>query len=491
MEKDIVVINKRLFRETRTIEVSGDIIVPDIKPDIVSVINTNGLGYLYKEDTQSGRVRVDGNLDTYIVYLADNGETRSIQNTFTFSESMESNNLKENSFLKHEVVVESVEAKVLNERKLSISGKVRIKLEAFEKEDVEIQNSMELDNLEVLKENCEVKSLMEVNRIKTSIKEDIAVDNTLEVAEILKVDIDIKNIENKISYNKVLAKADADVRIIFLTEDNKIGLAKAEIPVMSFIDINGITENDICDVNYSIRNMIFKVNSKEMHSINAQVEFDVSCEAYRTKSLEVIEDMYSTRNNIDFTRRDIQVQLAQSETSQTITMNEKVLVEDVLNILDVNSQVRVVNVNRTGNYYNHECELNLDFYYEADNRNGLNVKSATIPFMVKFEGEERSLEFKISKKQFTISNENVDCDIEIFAKQVDSSLKRISIMDNVEVTPLEEEKEYKMFMYFVKAGDSIWSIAKRFKVCMDDIIKLNNLQEPSKIDIGQRLYIMR
>ncbi len=226
MEKDIVVINKRLFRETRTIEVSGDIIVPDIKPDIVSVINTNGLGYLYKEDTQSGRVRVDGNLDTYIVYLADNGETRSIQNTFTFSESMESNNLKENSFLKHEVVVESVEAKVLNERKLSISGKVRIKLEAFEKEDVEIQNSMELDNLEVLKENCEVKSLIEVNRIKTSIKEDIAVDNTLEVAEILKVDIDIKNIENKISYNKVLAKADADVRVIFLTEDNKIGLAK-------------------------------------------------------------------------------------------------------------------------------------------------------------------------------------------------------------------------------------------------------------------------
>ncbi len=260
---------------------------------------------------------------------------------------------------------------------------------------------------------------------------------------------------------------------------------------MSFIDIANITDNDICDVNYSIRNMLFKPNSKEMHSINAQVEFDVSCEAYRTKSLEVIEDMYSTRNNIDFTRRDIQVQLAQSETSQTITMNEKVLVEDVLNILEVNSQVRVVNVNRTGNYYNHECELNLDFYYEADNRNGLNVKSATIPFMVKFEGEERSLEFKISKKQFTISNENVDCDIEIFAKQVDSSLKRISIMDNVEVTPLEEENEYKMFMYFVKAGDSIWSIAKRFKVCMDDIIKLNNLQEPSKIDIGQRLYIMR
>lgn len=491
MEKDIVVINKRLFRETKTVEVNGDIIVPDIKPDIVSIINTNGIGYVYKEDAQTGRVRLDGNLDTYIVYLADNGETRSIQNTLTFSESMEDNNLKEGLFLKHEVVLESVEAKVLNERKISISGRVSIKVEAFEKEEVEIQNNLDTQNCEVLKENCEVKSLIEVNRIKTSIKEDIAVDNTLEVAEILKVDIDVKNLENKISYNKVLAKADADVRIIFLTEDNKIGMAKSEIPVMSFIDINSITENDICDVNYSVRNMIFKVNSKEMHSISAQIEFDVSCEAYRTKSLEIIEDMYSTRNNINFTRRDIQVQLAQSEISQTINMNEKVQVEDVLNILDVNAQVRVVNVNRSGNYYNHECELRLDFYYEADNRNGLNVKNTTIPFMVKFEGEERSLDFRITKKQFTISNENVDCDMEIFVKQVDSSLKKISIMDNVEITPLEEENEYKMFMYFVKAGDSIWSIAKRFKVCMDDIIRLNNLQDPNKIDVGQRLYIMR
>ena len=68
MEKNIVVINKRLFSETKTIEVNGDIIVPDIKPDIVSVINTNGIGYVYKEDLNTGRVRVDGNIDTYIVY---------------------------------------------------------------------------------------------------------------------------------------------------------------------------------------------------------------------------------------------------------------------------------------------------------------------------------------------------------------------------------------------------------------------------------------
>lgn len=492
MEKNIVVINKKVLSETRTIEVNGDIIVPDIKPDIVSIINTNGIGYVYKEESNTGRVRVDGNLDTYIVYLADNGETRSIQNTLTFSESMEGSNIKETSYLKHQVELETIEAKVLNERKISISGKVRIKVEAFEKEEIEIPSALEnLENVEVLKENCEIKSLIEVNKIKTSIKEDIAIDNSYEAVEILKTDIQIKNFENKISYNKVLAKADAEVKIIFLTEDNKIGLANAEIPIMSFIDINNITDNDICDINYSIRNMLFKVNSKEMHSISCQIDFDIFCEAYQIKSLEIVEDMYGVKNNIDFTRRDIQVEIARSEENQTINMNERVLVEDVLNILDVNHRVDVIGSTKVGSYFNYECELKLEFYYEADNRNGLNVKNINLPFMVKFEGEEKNLQFSITKKQFTISNENVDCEVEILAKQVDSCLKKISIMDNIEVSPLEEENEYKMFMYFVKPGDSIWKIAKKFKVPMCDIAKLNNIEDMNKIDVGQRLYIMR
>ena len=87
MERNTVTINRKTASNTKVVEVSGDIIVPDIKPDIVNIINTNGIAYIYKEDISTGRVRIDGNIDTYIVYLADNGETRSIQHTLTISEN--------------------------------------------------------------------------------------------------------------------------------------------------------------------------------------------------------------------------------------------------------------------------------------------------------------------------------------------------------------------------------------------------------------------
>ena len=110
MEKNTVVINKKTASNTKKIEVNGDIIVPDIKPDIVSIIDTNGIAYIYKEEISSGRIRVDGNIDAYVIYLSDSGETRSIQTTLNLIESIEDSNITEKSFSKEKVSLENVPA---------------------------------------------------------------------------------------------------------------------------------------------------------------------------------------------------------------------------------------------------------------------------------------------------------------------------------------------------------------------------------------------
>lgn len=491
MEKNTVVINKKTATNTKIVEINGDVIVPDIKPDIVNIINTNGIAYIYKEDISTGRVRIDGNIDTHIVYLADNGETRSIQTTLSLAESIEDSEITENSFAKQKIVLETIDSKVLNERKISIKAMVKIKSEIYEKSEIEIASDFnEIENVEKLKETIDIKSIVGRNRVKTSIKEDISVDNSYEVSEILKSDVEITNLENKISFNKVLAKADAIVKVVFLAEDGRISVASSTIPIMSFIDMDKITDKNVCNVEYYIRNMLFKANSKEMHSISCQIDFDVTCEAFEDRVIDVIQDMYGTKNEIEFNKKAIEVQTNKPEKIENVNINERIQVEDIMNIFDVNCCPKIVNTSKSGNFYNHECELNLNIYYEADNRNGLNVKDVTLPFMVKTECEE-GIEFNIDKKQFTISGENVDCDVNLSFKENNNDLKTISIIDNVVTKECEEDSDYKMFMYFVKPGDTIWNIAKKFKVCMSDIMKINDIENPSKINIGDRLYILR
>lgn len=480
MEKNIIVINKKIATTTKSLEVTGDIIVPDIKPDIVNIINTNGIPYIYKEDISNGRLRIEGNIDTYVVYLADNGETRSIQTTLTFSDSVEETNIKDSCFSKQLLSLEILEAKVLNERKINIRANVKVKSEIFEKTQVEITTAFdEVQGIEELKETLIIKSLVGGNKIKTSIKEDISVDSSFSVAEILKTDIEVNNLENKISYNKVLAKADAVVKVVFLSEDGRIGMASSSIPIMSFIDIEKVQEGQECQLDYMIRNMLFKVNSKEKKSITCQVDFEVMCNVYESKTIDVIQDMYGIKENVEFTKKDMMVQISESISKERVSVNENVIVEDILNILDVNTKVRKVSSTKSGNSFNCECETILNIFYEADNRNGLNVKEITLPFMVKT--EEEDIDFEIANKNFTVSNENVNCELEILIKRADDCMKKITVIDNITISEFEDGDDYKMFMYLVKPGDSIWKIAKHFKVCINDLIRINNLENPDKL----------
>ena len=48
-----------------------------------------------------------------------------------------------------------------------------------------------------------------------------------------------------------------------------------------------------------------------------------------------------------------------------------------------------------------------------------------------------------------------------------------------------------MYMYIVKKGDNLWSIAKKYKTTVDKIANVNNILDENKIDIGQKLLIIR
>ena len=113
-----------------------------------------------------------------------------------------------------------------------------------------------------------------------------------------------------------------------------------------------------------------------------------------------------------------------------------------------------------------------------------------MPFVVRLENDD-DIEFEITRKEFTVSNEIVSCDMEIMAKRETESVRSINIIENVECKECKDDLDYKMCIYFVKPGDTIWEIAKEFKVCMKNILAANNLETPDRIKVGDRLYIMK
>lgn len=488
MEKSKIVINKKLVEKEKTVEIYGDIIVPDIKPDIVNIINSNANTYIYKKEVNESKVRLDGNIDAFVIYLADSGETRSIQTTLNFSEILEDSQIITTMKARENVNLVTIESKILNERKISIRAEISLKIEMWENEEIEFINNIdeELD-IQKLEEKLTVKSCVGENSNKTSIKENIKANTECKIAEILKTDIELCNLENKISYNKILAKADANIRILYLSEENKIEKIESSIPVMTFIEIENVSDTNICETEYNIRNMLYKIDAKDMNCIETQIEYEVNCIAYENKEIDIIQDMYSTKRNITFNKKEATLKLSNEEECKKIKIDERVLVEDISTIYDVNCTPVITNKNSS----NYEGEVCLDILFEADNRNGLNFQQVKIPFVFKSDIEVRNSDLNLLDKQFTVNNEYVNCSLIINIKDNEKNIKNINIIENIETQDIEDDCEYKMVVYFVKKGDTIWNIAKKFKVYSKNILKANNLEENCKLNVGDRLYIMK
>lgn len=123
----------------------------------------------------------------------------------------------------------------------------------------------------------------------------------------MKTDLRITNRDTKISYNKVLIKSDLQVKIIYLTEENRINMKEATIPIVGFVDLPNISEEHNCNVKYEMKNVIIKPNNVEEHSIYIEAEIDVYCEAYENRNLQMIQDLYSPTRSLNFRQKQVKV----------------------------------------------------------------------------------------------------------------------------------------------------------------------------------------
>ena len=497
--KESLAVNKLVGVKSEVVLVEGDMIVPDSKPDILNAICTSGVVCVYKKEVLEGKVRIDGNINTYIMYMADDekDKVRGISTTLDFSENIQIANANENMTCKVETKLKNIESKVINGRKVGVKAAIEVEVKVYSNETIAIVNSIpEADGIQTLQESLMVNSLVGMGENKIFAKDTININNEDNLAEILKVNTCIVNKDVKISYNKILTKADAEVKIMYLTEDNRIGTVTARVPVVGFIDISDVTEENICDVNYEIRNIVIKPNSVEEHSIYVEIEVGVSAACYEEKEISLIQDLYSPIENLEFNQRKITTMRERESNRDVLQIRERVTLEGIgdKNIIDVDVIPRIEKEHKKENKIIYEGELELNFIL-SNSELQVDTRTAKIPFDYSVEKEnaqdlESSMEMQVINQDFIVQDGGVvTCNIDLQMNMDSYRTSNLNVIDEIEANGEREEEDYSIIMYIVKKGDSLWKIAKAFGSTVEDIARTNGIEDENLIMPGQKLFI--
>ncbi|MBO5005384.1 MAG: LysM peptidoglycan-binding domain-containing protein [Clostridia bacterium] len=191
-------------------------------------------------------------------------------------------------------------------------------------------------------------------------------------------------------------------------------------------------------------------------------------------------------------------------------MQEKRLIKDVCNIrekqvipevrnekiYDVDIRPRIIKQNILNDRIIFEGELNVNFLYSNSNTSVIETKNIVIPFNHNMNCEGINQNSKLDVKMEIGTKDVIIMPDESIELKIDVNLL-IDIFKSVEINiindmKIEENKDneiYSIIIYFVKPGDTLWKIAKKFRSTVENIVKINDIEDENKIYPGQQLFI--
>ena len=97
---------------------------------------------------------------------------------------------------------------------------------------------------------------------------------------------------------------------------------------------------------------------------------------------------------------------------------------------------------------------------------------------------------EIQNQDFIIQDGgDITCNVDMLMDSDLYKMANMNLIDTIEENGEREEQDYSLIIYIVKKGDTIWKIAKQFRSTMEDIARVNEIENENKLEVGKQLFI--
>lgn len=200
----------------------------------------------------------------------------------------------------------------------------------------------------------------------------------------------------------------------------------------------------------------------------------------------MINDLYDLNYKTEFSKQKVMLENSITVPSQTATINQKTVVQDINQVY--NAEYQIINTRANGREL--ELEIQATYLYSSFENQTINRKNETFSQTIQLEKNLTEVSARIMQNSTNVlpdSSINTELSINIY----NQSSSQMEIINEIKINDEENDEGYSMIIYFVKPGDSLWKIAKRFKSTIKEISNLNEIANEDKINVGDKLYIPR
>lgn len=474
----------------------------DANANIKTILDVESYLYDSRVECASGKATINAKLGVKVLYIDTDNITNTITDNANITETLTDASITADSFINltnvtttNRVIDSSASLKISCETSVSPILYLNIGLG---------NNSSNYENLIVKKSEIETCSIGSV--VNTNFDYSVNLETKNNISKVLMYNAYFAPSSVSAEDGRAIVEGKIFSKLIYETQndaDTEIKELSDTFNLKTEIEVPTLSAGDSLDLDFSI-NKNKEVLNTELEEGNSVItinhNFEVHGVSLKTMSVEVVDDMYSTENEIDISTTNREFSTSSKCSSVDETISGEITIEDVAPAIDCIIANLNINADITNSYVKDdniflEGVISSCVVYQDENK-GYVQKPVELPFII-------NTHIKTEKADCLHTNIAV-CDVKAKAKRGTIIELEYDVKINV-CLYLKESKEmlntfvigkpldfsaYDYQIFLAKPGESMWDVCKRIKISPEDLNKTNK-ELPLIMEGGEKIIIKR
>ena len=488
---------------TLNILAEGESIVPDVKKDIAEIILVEGKSFIEKTEIQKNRIIFTGCAEFTVLYTSDESDTvNSVSAKIPFNHIEECVGVNpDNKFILSYETVHS-ECLLVNSRKISVKSIISVNFISYLDVSIPLVTKVRSSEAEVKKET------FTFSKLSSSIEESFTVSDFLELPPssepfdtLLLSRATLKDCSFKTVTGKAVAKGTLSLFRLYLTPEGNISHLRHELPFTEILDIPGLSEEDNCDVSFFIRTYtdIFSSDEASRQGFAFSADIGISAVVFTTEKLSTITDAYIPGMAVSVKNQTFRKSEVLISEPLSLNLKESVVIPthmpDAEQILPVSARITDVKSVIEKDKITISGIIDVLIMYISSGSKAIHSFNHQLSFAESMESPTGNPEIFIKPggvysdfSYLSPSKLDLRCIADLNVK-ISESTDSFSSIDSINVNDMDTKKRPSIIIYFVKSGDTLWDIAKKYSTTTEKIMAANAIENGDLLNVGTRLLI--
>ncbi|MCL2386658.1 MAG: DUF3794 domain-containing protein [Defluviitaleaceae bacterium] len=516
--REQVFLDQSVGSEQVQVMLEGDLIVPDTKPDMALLLQTEEQVIIDRTEAGADRVNYVGRLNLSVLYVAKSADksVHAISLSRPLDDFINLDGVSKDMWVRAKASIANIDYRVVNDRKVNYRAIVNVSMTAERSDAHEmVVHINDVPENQLLKSDLNLNRTIE-NRIdRFVVKEQLVLPSSKpNIREILQVTAGVTNQEMRISSGRVNLSGELSLTTLYRgdNEESFIDFIESELPFNGPIDIAGAREDMFADVVLQVLDHHVSIrpdDDGEDRILEVEISVGVEMKVYSSETFPILEDAYIINQQLSLTKTAVKyprlvcLNRNQTPVKEVVTLSGTApSIPDMLQVFRVKGNAHIDDIKVIEDKIVVEGAINTDILYVAESdTTPLSSFKTVIPYRQVIEAKgadpSMSVDVDISIDHVTFNmlaprETEVRFLLTFNTRVVEQEETRIiRDIDFSEIDHATLASQASMTVYIVQNDDNLWKIAKRYNTPLDELLSVNDIEHPGKVTAGQKLLILK